>query len=89
MNKTHLLLAFLGLGLGLAFITPLLADPSQSHDDLVLNQYQEGLQYLNGREGHPKNPAKAAEIFHELSDINVAAAQFMLARQYEKGNGVA
>lgn len=83
---TRLLLTVITL-FALFLSAPAMAEDKPLGD--TLDRYQEGLYYLLGNRGYPKDPAKAAEIFQQLStEQNLAAAKYMLASQYEKGNGI-
>ena len=53
-----------------------------------LSLYQQGLNYLLGRNGVDKSSKKAASIFKTLAEQNWSSAQHMLGNLYMKGKGV-
>lgn len=53
-----------------------------------LQQYQQGLNYLLGRNGVTRSTEKAAQIFKSLAEQNWSSAQHMLGNMYMNGKGV-
>ena len=50
--------------------------------------YQQGLDYLLGRNGTLKSAEKAASLFKTLAEQNWSSAQHMLGNMYLRGKGV-
>lgn len=57
-------------------------------ESLPQQQYQQGLNYLLGRNGVNRSTEKAASIFKALAEQNWSSAQHMLGNMYMKGKGV-
>jgi len=61
---------------------------TRTSDHQPLTVYQEGLDYLLGRNGKPRSAEKAAVLFKSLAEQNWSSAQHMLGNLYFKGKGV-
>ncbi len=60
---------------------------SLSQDSEAL--YQQGTNYLNGKNGQPKNTAKGLELLHSSAALGNMSAQAQLGYIYSTGKGVA
>lgn len=57
-------------------------------EEQALEAYQQGLNYLLGRNGVERSTSRAASIFRALAERNWSSAQHMLGNMYMKGKGV-
>lgn len=82
------LCSFLFTGNAMGETTSKISESNINEEQRALGMYQEALDYLLGRNGKEKSPAKAAELFQALAEQNWSSAQHMLGNLYYKGKGV-
>ncbi len=77
------------LGLLLAVLTtPVLAQQDTAAFMDPADQFNKALHHLLGTQGESKSPTTAFLMFEELANQDFAAAQHMVGKLYETGNGV-
>jgi TPR repeat protein len=73
-------------GLMLLLSTASMASSLGEADPVLM--YEEGMNYLYGRNGHDKDASRAAAYFRTLAEQEWSVAQNRLGEMYESGQGV-